>query len=76
MDPTQQKLMKSGSRAADETSQAGYLLAGGVVLIIGGIFLIMQSHAGVADVAGAMLALIGLSLGAASIWLSSQKAGK
>jgi hypothetical protein len=43
------------------------------VLIIGGIILIMQSHAEVADFGGGMLALIGLSLGAASIWLSTQR---
>lgn len=74
MDPTEQKLMKKGSgEVVDERPQAGYLMAGAVVLVIGGLILIMQAHASVADFGGAMLVLIGLSLGAASIWLYSQQ---
>jgi hypothetical protein len=64
---------KAQSEAADESSQSGYLLAGGIVLIAGGIVLIMQAHAGVADFGGAMLALIGLALAAASIWMQAQR---
>jgi hypothetical protein len=73
VDQTQRQLMKDRPGAADETSQAGWLLAGGIVLLIGGLFLILQSHAGVADFGGAMLALVGLALVAASTWLYSQR---
>ena len=73
MDQTQRQLMKDRPGAADETSQAGWLLAGCVVLLLGGLILILQSHAGVADFGGAMLGLIGLALAAASLWLYSQR---
>lgn len=72
MDPSQQKFLKLRSDAADESSQAGYMLTGAVVLIVGGIILIMQSHASVADFGGGMLMLIGLALGAASLFLYAQ----
>jgi hypothetical protein len=73
MDQTQRQLMKDRPAAADESSQAGWFLTGGVVLLIGGLILILQSHASVADFGGAMLALIGLALAAASLWLYSQR---
>ena len=73
MDPSEQRYMKSRSDAADESSQAGYTLAGGIVFIVGGIVLLAQSHAGVADFGGAMLVLLGLALGAAAIWIYSQR---
>ena len=73
MDQTQRQLMKDRPVAADETSQAGWFLAGGVVLLIGGLILILQAHAGVADFGGAILALMGLALVAAAVWLYSQR---
>ena len=72
MDQTQRQVMKNDS-TVDETPQAGYFLVGGIALIVGGIVLILQSHADVADFGGAMLALMGLALSAASIWLYSQR---
>ena len=73
MDPTQQKLMKVRSDGADETGQAGYFLGGGLALMLGGLALILQANAGVADFGGAMLALMGVALVAASIWLYGQR---
>ncbi len=73
MDPNQHRLLKSGRDAADESGQAGAFLFGGLVLIAGGIVLILQSHASVADFGGGMLALIGAALVAASLWLYSQR---
>lgn len=73
MDPSQQRFLKAQSDAADETSQAGYLLGGGLVLIVGGLILMLQAHASVADFGGAILALTGVALAAASMWLYSQR---
>src|ERR671934_114226 len=44
VDPSQQRYMKSQSGAADESSQAGYMLTGGLVLIVGGIVLLAQAQ--------------------------------
>jgi hypothetical protein len=73
MDPSEQRNIKAGSNASDETSQAGYWLVGAVVLIAGGVVLLAQSHAGVADFGGGMLILMGLALGAAAIWVYTQQ---
>jgi hypothetical protein len=73
MDPNQHRMMKSGGQGADETAQAGWFLFGGLVLILGGVVLLLQAHASVADFGGAMLMLIGLALTAASLWLYSQR---
>lgn len=75
MDPNQYRQIKSGADdAAVESAQAGWFMAGGVVLLLGGVGLILQAHASVADVAGGMLVLIGGALLAGSLWLYSQRA--
>ena len=73
MDPSQQKFLKVRSEGADETSQAGTLLVGGLVLIVGGIVLLLQAHASVAHFGGGILILTGLALAAASVWLYSRR---
>jgi uncharacterized membrane protein len=72
-DPNINRLIKSQDRYADESGRAGWWLVGGVVLILGGVILILQAHASVADFGGAMLLLIGLAVTAASLWLTWQR---
>ena len=52
------------------------MLAGGIVLVVGGIILIGLSHASVADFGGGMLALMGVALAAGAIWLYSKRPGE
>ena len=74
MDPTQQRLMKKDDAvSAEDGTSPGPLLVGAVVLLVGGIGLVSLANASVADVGGGMLILIGLALGAASVWISSQR---
>jgi hypothetical protein len=73
VDQTQRQVMKEGPEPADETAQAPYLLTGGILLVAGGLILILQTNAGVADFGGGILALMGLALVAAALWLYSQR---
>lgn len=73
MDPNQHRQIKSGRDAADESGQAGWFLAGGLGLVLGGLVLILQANASVADFGGGMLVLMGAGLFAASLWLYAQR---
>lgn len=76
MDSNQHRLIKSDSnQTVEESAQAGYLLFGGIVLLLGGISLLFLANASVADFGGAMLILISLALIAGSLWLYSQRPG-
>lgn len=78
MDPSQQRNLKNEapSDIEAELSSAGYLLVGGVLLVVGGIVLIGLSHASVADFGGGMLALMGFALAAGAIWLYAKRPGE
>lgn len=75
MDSGRYREMKSdrGVDAADESGQAGYFAFGGIVLVLGGLVLLLQSHASVADFAGAMLAVMGIALLVASMLAAGRR---
>lgn len=73
MDPSQQRFQKVRAESADESGQAGSFLAGGIVLVVVGVILILQAHAGVADFGGGMLVLMGGALVAAAVWLYGRR---
>ena len=62
-------MVKLQAREEDESGQAGGLLVGAAPLLIGGIALFLIPNSSTAQWVGAMLALVGLALASAAIWL-------
>lgn len=61
--------MKAEHTEEDESGQATWLLVGSVPILVGGVILLLQPNASVAQFGGAMLLLIGVALVAAAVWL-------